>query len=258
MKRVASTSATRVAITVALSKPAPACSPSHSVATTSNAAKLACTAQTLSTDDNADSWISLRAACCCWATACSRKRHYQGQQRQADQGNQAQAQVDQQQRNEDHQRRHHSGEQRREHMGRQLRDLHHALGGDMAQARGVGGIEPAHRQRADMLAQALAATAQHGNAHGDAGLLHPAPQVPAHHHAQGQQGQPLAGGFQLVAQQVTQDRHQGDDGQPAQHAIHQREADVAAQEHGVVAEQSNESPQHDQCSSTCAVARVFA
>ncbi len=166
------------------------------------------------------------------------------QQRQGDQGDEAELHIEGKQGHQHHQRGDHPAEQGGEDVGRQLGQLHHALRGQVVEAGCVGRGEPADGQAAHVLAQGVAAGAQHRDPHGDASLFHPAAQVPAEQHADQLHQQPAGGGVGLGAQQVCEHRDEADQGQAAEQAVEQGQQAVAAQQDGVVAEQAQEGVQH--------------
>ena len=183
---------------------------------------------------------------------CSQHEHAQ-QHRQGRQGNQSHLPVQGEQRDENHHRRNHTGQQWREHVCGQLRQFHHARGRQMAEPRRVLRAEPAYGQLRHMVAKAVTAALEHGDANADAGFFHAAPQRPARNHTNDQRDQPLRGGVGITTQQVGEDRHQHDNCHPAEQAIDQGHRQIAAQDRSVFAEQLNKGFQHDDtaCSLAC-------
>ena len=180
------------------------------------------------------------------------EREQAEQQGQGDQGDQAHLQVQDQLRHHHHERRDHTRDQRGEDVGRQLRHGHHALRGDMVQARVVVGVEPAHRQLRDVVAEAMPATLEHGDADPDASLFDHTAQRPAHQRSDQQHAQPTRCTRHVACQQVAEYRQHAEDGQPAQQAVDQRLDEIAMQHQGVIAEQFDQGLQHGACSCSLA------
>ena len=114
----------------------------------------------------------------------------------------------------------------------------------MTEPRTVLRAEPTHRQARHVIAEALPRALQHRHADSYTGLVECAAPQRTGRYADQQRNQPTPGPQCITGQQMTDDRNQRDQGQPAEQAVEHRHRGITAQRGRVFTEQAHKSLQH--------------